>query len=457
MTDLQHPKEEVPADWDYTRDPAPTRFERWREGIAGGYSPPKAEGGAPAPADERRSLLTLLAVLFVVVVLAIEGHFVPVLATIAVIAGVIMLHELGHFTAAKLGGMKVTEYFLGFGPRLWSVRKGETEYGIKAIPAGGYVRILGMNNLEQVDPADEARTYRQATFPRRMAVAVAGSTVHFVLALLTVWALFAFANGSKPTSTIHQLVKLSPPAQSPAQAAGFQQGDKILTYDGHPASNWTGLHTYIEDHLGQPIAFVVARHGTILTLHATPADGETIHDSSGQPLTSDHVGFLGIEPAATNYSLLGSIPHAFRSFWEDGIVATFKGVGSVFSPHGLSNIGRQVASKPGAESTTQAGGRPVSVVGIVEVAGQLHGWAEKASLFFVANVFIGVLNLFPVLPFDGGHVSIAVYERLRSRRGRRYRADINKMVPYAMVVMALIVFVGVSSLYLDVFHPVTLH
>jgi membrane-associated protease RseP (regulator of RpoE activity) len=456
VTDLQHPDEqEAPADWDYAGDSAPTRYERWREGIAGGYSAPKPDGPPAMPTDQRRSLLTLLAVLAVLVVVGIQGHFLPVLATVAVIAGVIMLHELGHFTAAKLGGMKVSEYFLGFGPRLWSVRKGETEYGIKAIPAGGYVRILGMNNLEQVDPADEARTYRQATFPRQMAVAVAGSTVHFLLALLTIWALFAFANGSKPTSTVHQLVPLSVPG--PAQAAGVRPGDKILTYDGHPASNWTGLRTYIEDHLGQPITFVVSRNGTIVTLHATPTDGAKIRDSSGQPLTTGHVGFLGIEPAATNYSLLGSIPHAFRSFWDDGVVATFKGVGSVFSPHGLSNIGKQVASKPGAESTAQAGGRPVSVVGIVEVAGQLHGWAEKASLFFAANVFIGVLNLFPVLPFDGGHVSIAIYERLRSRRGLRYRADVNKMVPYAMAVMVLIVLVGVSSVYLDVFHPVTLH
>jgi membrane-associated protease RseP (regulator of RpoE activity) len=99
----------------------------------------------------------------------------------------------------------------------------------------------------------------------------------------------------------------------------------------------------------------------------------------------------------------------------------------------------------------------VSVVGIVEVAGQLHGWAAEAGLFFIANAFIGVLNLLPILPFDGGHVAIAVYERVRSRRGQLYRADVNKMVPYAMVVMALIVFVGISSLYLDILHPVTLH
>jgi membrane-associated protease RseP (regulator of RpoE activity) len=431
-------------------------YQRFREGVAGGYSSSGRPGGEgePDPAQQRRSVLLLVGGLVVLVLLGAAGHFLSILVAIAVIAAVIMLHELGHFTAAKLSGMKVTEYFLGFGPRLWSVRKGETEYGIKAIPAGGYVRILGMNNLEQVDPADEPRTYREASFPRRLAVAVAGSTVHFVLAIVTVWALFSFANEMKTTSTVAQLVHLS--SQTPAQAAGFQKGDHIITYDGHSAANWNALHTYIERHLGTPITFVVERHGQLVTLHATPADGATIKDN-GQAVTTDHVGFLGIAPGATNYSVLGSVPRAFRSFWDDGIVANFKAIGTVFGPHGLSNIGKQVASTPGAETPTQAGARPVSVVGIVEVAGQLHGWQEEAGLFFIANAFIGVLNLFPILPFDGGHVAIAVYEAVRSRRGQRYRADVNKMVPYAMVVMALILFVGISSLYLDILHPVTLH
>ena len=122
-------------------------------------------------------LSKLAAVIALLVVVAIQGHFLPVLATVGVLAAVIMLHELGHFTAAKLGGMKVTEYFLGFGPRLWSVRRGETEYGIKAIPAGGYVKILGMTSAEEVDPADEPRTYRQRPFHNRLIVAVATQAV----------------------------------------------------------------------------------------------------------------------------------------------------------------------------------------------------------------------------------------------------------------------------------------
>ncbi|HEY2429720.1 MAG TPA: M50 family metallopeptidase [Acidimicrobiales bacterium] len=435
-----------------------TRFERWREGVTGGYSAPRDDQEGvpppPTPSQQRRSLVNLVALVIGVVVLAALGHFLSVVVTIGVIAAVIMLHELGHFTAAKLSGMKVTEFFLGFGPRLWSVRRGETEYGIKAIPAGGYCRIVGMNNLEEVPPADEPRTYRRASFPRRIAVAVAGSTVHFVLALLTAWALFAFAH-QKAESTVASLLPLKP--ASPAQTAGLRPGDRFVAYDGHPVRSWDALHTYIQGHKGRPITFVVERAGRDLTLRVTPADAAAMADTTGAPLTTQHIGIIGVVPVTANYSLLASIPHAVRTFWDDGVVATFGALGGIFSPHGLSNIGHQVVSKPGATAATEAGDRPVSVIGIVQLAGQLPGWADKAFLFFEANAFVGVLNLFPILPFDGGHVVIAVYERIRSRKGRRYQADVNKMVPYAMAMMVVLAFVFVSTVYLDVAHPITLH
>ncbi len=419
-------------------------------------SPP---GGSEPAGSPGRSLLTLALVVAAIVAVAAVLHGLSVVATIGVIALVIMLHELGHFTAAKLGRMKVTEYFLGFGPRLWSVRKGETEYGIKAIPAGGYCRIVGMNNLEQVDPADEPRTYRQAGFWRRFAVAVAGSSVHFVLALVAIWSLFAFSHTSKVTTTISAVVPTTP--KSPAERAGFRPGDTILSYDGHTAT-WDGMHTYLKDKAGKPVTFEVRRAGRVLTITATPVDNTTLKDSTGQPIGTDHSGFMGVSPTGANYAVLASVPHAFRSFWDDGVMGTFHALGAIFSPHNLSTLGHQATSPPGSTAINtsepqQAPARPASVVGIVEIAGQLHGWAEKMGLFAQANVFVGVLNLFPILPFDGGHVVIAVYEAVRSRRGRRYHADVNKMLPYAMATIVLIVFIGISSLYLDIFHPVTLH
>ncbi|GAC1314746.1 MAG: site-2 protease family protein [Acidimicrobiales bacterium] len=417
------------------------------------------ERDAPPPEEQRRSVLVLIAVVGLIVALAVIGHAVSAVVTVAIIATVIMLHELGHFTAAKLGGMKVTEYFLGFGPRLWSIRRGETEYGVKAIPAGGYVRIVGMNNLERVEAGDEARSYRAQSFPRRLAVAVAGSTVHFVLALLSLWVLFAFVGVTTPVARVQKVVPIV--GGSPATRAGLQPGDRIVAFDGQSAHNWTAFQSYIAEHANQPVHLTVDRAGRSVELTATPTERGSVSDDQG-PLSvpSDHTGFLGIEPATQKHyhGVLGSVPHAVGNFWASQMVGTFKGIGALFGPKGLSNIGHQVASTPGPASADSAGSnRPVSVVGIVQIAGQLPDSESKLRLFIAANVFVGVLNLFPLLPFDGGHVVIAVYERVRSRRGRRYTADVGKMLPYAFAVVVLLGFIFVSSLYLDVAHPITFH
>ncbi len=147
----------------------------------------------------------------------------PVLLVVLALVAMVMLHELGHFATAKWSGMKVTEYFLGFGPRLWSIRRGETEYGVKAIPAGGYVRIVGMTMLEEVDPADEARSYRQASFPRRLLVAVAGSAMHVVMAFVLLFSLYAsrgprLSTAPTITSLAHFSKGLTPGAARRAQA-----------------------------------------------------------------------------------------------------------------------------------------------------------------------------------------------------------------------------------------------
>src|SRR5438045_9220404 len=125
---------------------------------------------APAEVDNRERFVRLVYFVAIVLVLAIFSGFSPFLGVIFALVAIVMLHEFGHFATAKWAGMKVTEYFFGFGPRLWSIRKGETEYGIKAIPLGGYVKIIGMSNLEHVDPADESRAYRSKSYPRRLLV-----------------------------------------------------------------------------------------------------------------------------------------------------------------------------------------------------------------------------------------------------------------------------------------------
>src|SRR6202035_4329770 len=144
---------------------------------------PRSGPAHPVPTSDgmkspRRLAAELLVAVAVIVTLAASTGHLDLLIVIASIVAIVMIHELGHFLAAKHGGMKVTEYFVGFGPRLWSFRGGETEYGIKALPLGGYVKIPGMTNLEEVDPADESRLYREKPFHSRLLVAVAGSAMH---------------------------------------------------------------------------------------------------------------------------------------------------------------------------------------------------------------------------------------------------------------------------------------
>src|SRR3954471_16113942 len=197
----------------------------------------QTEGEAAVEVDNRDRLIRLAYFVVVVLILAIVTGFSPFLGVIGALIAIVMLHEFGHFITAKWAGMKVSEYFFGFGPRLWSIKKGETEYGVKAIPVGGYVRILGMSNIEQVDPADESRTYRQKSYPRRLSVAVAGSTMHFLIAFLLLVVLWAAVGVPKPTTRIGE-ISTEKGAESPAQRAGLHVGDQVLAVNGHVVKNW---------------------------------------------------------------------------------------------------------------------------------------------------------------------------------------------------------------------------
>src|SRR4051794_17476497 len=221
---------------------------------------PDADPEAPVEIDNRERLIRLGYFVAIILVLAVVTGFPPFLAVIGALVAIVMLHEFGHFITAKWAGMKVSEYFFGFGPRLWSIKRGETEYGIKAIPVGGYVRILGMNNLEKVDPEDEPRTYRQQSFPRRVLVAVAGSAMHFLMAfllLVVVWAVIGQPQGTTQVGTIYGTTKGG--EASPAQKAGFQVGDQVLAVEGHVIHKWEQIPPFIKNHEDQPLEFIVQR------------------------------------------------------------------------------------------------------------------------------------------------------------------------------------------------------
>jgi membrane-associated protease RseP (regulator of RpoE activity) len=401
--------------------------------------------------EERRTGVAGLAVLVgLVVLLGIRGSWSMVVIALALVV-MIFLHELGHYLTAKWAGMKVTEFFIGFGPRLWSFQRGETEYGIKAIPAGAYVKVIGMSNLDEVDPADEERTYRAKPYWRRLSVAVAGSTMHFILAFALIVTVFV-GYGVPDDETKWSLGSVS----GPALDAGLQPGDRIVSIDGSRIDTFEDMSLYVKGHPGQEVAVDVLRGGAERTIDVTLG--------REHPQTGAKVGFLGVAPDhdAVKRGLLEGIGEGVG---EMGTMAkeSVAGLGRLFSPSGFSNYldnftgDDEVAGSGAGEAIAED--RPSSVIGIVQVGGQAaeRGFDRVLYLLFAVNMFIGIFNLTPLLPFDGGHVVIATYEKIRSMiSGHRYQADVAKLLPLTYAVVMVLALLFVTTIYLDIADPIDL-
>jgi membrane-associated protease RseP (regulator of RpoE activity) len=421
-------------------------------------------------AVERSTSPTRVALLGALVVFAGVAGGWPLLLMIFALLGMIFLHELGHYLTAKWAGMKVTEFFLGFGPRIWSFQRGETEYGIKAIPAGAYVKIIGMNNLDEFDPADADRTYMSKPFWRRLSVAVAGSTMHFLLALVCLFVAFAAVGVPGGSLTDPEwVIRTAPVEGSPAAEAGFEAGDHLLTVDGRDVGSFDEFTDYVRARPGETIDLVFERGDETLEREVALADRH--------PETREEVGFFGVSwrlGDSTRAGVLDSVGRTFGTFGElTG--QTFEGIGRILSPSGLSDLGSRVVnanddgegpvvageegSRPGPsrEEIEDDLGRPVSVLGLTRVGSDILGddIGDFFALFALINMFIGIFNLLPLLPLDGGHVVIAVYEKIRSMRlGRPYHVDVVKLLPLTYAVVLVMVFLGVSTIYLDIADPI---
>jgi membrane-associated protease RseP (regulator of RpoE activity) len=357
----------------------------------------------------------------------------------------IFLHELGHFMTARWTGMKATQFFIGFGPRLWSFRRGETEYGVRAVPAGAFVRIVGMNSMDEVEPEDESRTYRSKSYPRRLLVISAGSLMHMLLAIVLLFGVYAIDGEleQRPGAEIAQVLD-----GTPAAVAGIREGDVVVAIDGEAVADSADLGRIIQSNEpADVLAFEVVRAGeTVIvpvglganTDEASPLFGKPYVgvSSSGYYVTIEH----GVGSAAVN-----AVTDIFPVTWE-----MTKGAVKVLNPVNI------VTHLSGTNDDLET--RPTTLVGVTAISddvGESEGIVGIMYLFAVLNVFIGVFNMFPLLPLDGGHAAIATYERIREgRSGKRYYADVAKMMPFAMAVMVLLLSLFTVGLYLDTFQPI---
>jgi membrane-associated protease RseP (regulator of RpoE activity) len=409
----------------------------------------------------QRLVAELIAAIAVIVALSVATGQLDLLIVIVCIIVIVMVHELGHFLAAKHGGMKVTEYFVGFGPRLWSFRRGETEYGIKALPLGGYVKIPGMTNLDEVDPADEDRVYRDKPFHVRLLVAVAGSAMHFLMAFILLWVLLTFVGVPNANRVEFQGVAPVGGKPGPAQVGGVRAGDVVVSVDGKAVNgNVNVLTDAIHAHPGVPVTVVVNRDGRNRTLTITPANGRVAHEQGlVAPAGSAPFGVIGVslgEPTQRS-SPLGSLSASgaqLGHFMWTSVV----GVGHLFSPGAVSHQYDQVSSAKAASTAAANGTRVTSIVGVVQAATQAAqtGIGNLLYILIVINVFFGIFNLFPMLPLDGGHVAIAVYEKIRTgRRTVMYHADVAKLMPFAWLMLLVLGIIILPALLTDILHPVT--
>jgi membrane-associated protease RseP (regulator of RpoE activity) len=376
----------------------------------------------------------------------------------------VMLHESGHFVTAKRFGMKCTRYFIGFGPTIWSTWRGETEYGIKAFPVGGFVKIIGMTSLDEVEPEDEARSFRRAPGWQRLIVLAAGSFMHFVIAAVLIFGL-ALTIGVENDCTS---------AQSPAQLAGLQVGDQVTSFDGTAVSNWTQLTNAISKvKPDTPVALTVERDGRLVNLHTSLADVPG-HGSyfgiAATSLSSTKIGTVSTCVPPSEQALTGTV------FQRQSLLDSVKYVGTGFSQvitgsaSALGELPRAVPSLFASDRSSTAAGNVSSVVGAANETGQAVaanvGWEYKVSfvLLLIAslNIFIGVFNLLPLLPMDGGHIAVVIWERIKAwiarLRGRPDPGlvDYRKLVPVSFSVFLVLVVFGVMLILADIVNPVNI-
>ncbi len=392
---------------------------------------------------------------------------IGVLAFVVALLTSVMIHEAGHYLTAKKFGMKVTEFFLGFGQKIWSTQRGETEFGLKAIPAGGYCKIVGMSPREELSPADADRAFIKGTIAQRLIVLGAGSFLHFVIGFVLLLTLFAGVGVTSVTNQVQKVSECLPqtPTEvcgptstpSPAKNAGVVAGDKLVKINGESFKEWSDAVAVIRANAGKQLEIVVDRNGDLIPLLITPATRMVDGKAIGVLGVINEIGTVRFNPIVATQ----------KSITFGGDILSNSITSLIKLPSKIPDL---LAQTFGARERDPEG--LVGVVGVARVSGETASTGklttnEKIATFILIvaslNIFVGMFNLLPLLPLDGGHMAVAIADGIRNfwakRRGRPKPApiDVERLTPITLVVFVFMAALSIILLAADIFNPIRLN